>query len=167
MGKMAQGVEVHVQQTTPFITGHWRKLLPDWKSVPQTIAIVFLQSLYPLDGQGDSIEGEKNRLLDLFLQFGGAFYSLSQQRGFAAEIISPKDGTAIYSKRGEFTFDLVAMVHQSLGLSFSSTEKGCKVLTHPEWGTSFYPGLFLSEATQADVQGILNEIDWVRNNCRC
>lgn len=159
---MAQRVEIHVRQTTPFITGHWRKLLPDWKSVPQTMVILFLQSLYPLDGEGDAIEVEKQRLLDLFLQFGEAFYWVSQQRGIAAEIISPKDGTPTYSKRGELTFDLVATVHRSLEFKFSASEKGCKVLTHPEWETSFYPGLFLSEATQTDVQLVLSEIDWLR-----
>jgi len=122
--------------------------------------MVFLKSKFPLDSEGDLISLEKDRLLYRFLEAGKVFHSLSHQRGFLAEIISPKDGTPQYSKKGELTFDLVAIVHESIGFDFSRTEEGCKVLKHPEWGAGIYPGLFASEAPAASVRSILSEIVW-------
>ncbi len=153
-------VEIYLKSPTPFMIDNWEKLLPDWKVPPQTIVLILLKSRLPLDGEGEFIELEKERLLHRFLEWGKVFYSTGHQGGFLTEIISPKDGTLQYSKKGQLIFDLVATVHYSLGFDFSKTAEGCKVLEHPVWQTAVYPGLFLSEATATVVKSILTEIVW-------
>lgn len=153
-------VEVYIKPPTQFIADNWQKLLPSWKIVPKTIVIILLKSRFTLDREREIITQEKDRLLKKFLSGGELFHSLSQQKGCLSEVISPKDGTPQHSTKGELNFDLVAIVRESLGFNFSKTKEGCKVLTHPEWRTSIYPGLFISEATEKVVQSIVSEIIW-------
>jgi hypothetical protein len=139
-------VEIYSKPPTQFLANNWQKLLPSWKTAPQTLVITLLKSEFSLEQEGDRVAQEKDRLLKEFLSRGKLFYSLSQEKGYLAEVISPKDGTPQYTTKGELTFDLVAIVHESLGWNFSRTNEGCKVLIHPNWGTNIYPGLFLSTA---------------------
>jgi hypothetical protein len=155
-----KSVEIYLDSPTSFMVAHWEKLLPDWKVPPQTIVLILLKSRLPLDGEGEFVELEKERLLHRFLEIGQIFYTKSHRRGLFSEIISPKDGTPQYSKKGQWIFDLVATVHHSLGFGFSQTEGGCKVLKHPVWQTAIYPGLFLSQASATAVQSILTEMVW-------
>lgn len=148
-------VEIYLKLPTPFMMNNWNKLLPDWSVPPQAIVLVLLKSDFPLDGEGELVEQEKDRLLRQFMALGKFFALASQQRGIIAEIISPKDGTPQYSTQGDLIFDLVAIVHHSLGFDYSFTLKGCQLLKHPVWQTAIYPGLFLSEATLVEVQSIL------------
>jgi hypothetical protein len=151
-------VEIQIQSPTPFMIRHREKLLPDWKIPPQTLVFVLLEADFSLDGEGHWIEREKERLLQQFLYLGQSFYLASQQLRYSSEIISPQDGTPQYSKRGKFTFDIVAAVHHSLSIEYSRTAKGCKVLSHPVWKAAVYPGIFLSEASNIAVEAISNEI---------
>ncbi|TRU67691.1 MAG: hypothetical protein EWV55_01165, partial [Microcystis viridis Mv_BB_P_19951000_S69] len=68
---------------------NWEKLLPDWQVPPQTIVIVLINSQSPLDGEGELIEQEKDRLLKQFMQWGQSFHLMSQKQGFLTEIICP------------------------------------------------------------------------------
>ena len=150
--------EIYIKSPTPFMVDNWERLLPDWKVAPQTIVLVLLKSQFPLDSEGEFIQAEIDRLIKQFFQSGNSFHLASHQKGFLTEIISPKDGTPQYSRRGNAHFDLVAAVHHSLRFNFSRTVNGCKVLQHPVWQTAVYPGLFLSEATVTVVESILTEI---------
>jgi hypothetical protein len=148
-------VKVSIQAPTQFLANNWQRLLPSWQIVPQSIVIILFKSKFSLEQEGELIIQEKNRLLQEFLSQGNLFYTLSQQQGYLSEIVSPKEGTPQYSNRGELTFDLVAIIHESLGLPYSRTKEGCKVLIHPEWGMSIYPGLFICEATPEVVLSII------------
>jgi hypothetical protein len=150
-------VEIYIKFPTPFMVDNWKILLPDWKVSPQTMALVLMNSPFPLDSEGEFIEQEKDRLLRQFFALGEAFNLASCKRGFLTEIVSPKDGTPQYSGKGKLIFDLVATVHHSLGFGFSRTVKGCKVLEHPVWQTAIYPGLLLSGATFLEVKSILSD----------
>jgi hypothetical protein len=119
-------VEIYLDSPTPFMIEYWEKLLPDWKVLPQTIVLILLKSQLPLDGEGEIVELEKDRLLHRFWEFGQIFDTKSHQQGFFSEIISPKDGTPQYSKKGQLIFDLVATVHHALGFDFSQTEGAVK-----------------------------------------
>jgi hypothetical protein len=155
-----KSVEIYLDWPTPFMVAHWKKLLPNWKVPPQTLVLILLKSQLPLDGEGEFVELEKDRLLHRFLEFGQTFYTMNHQRGFFSEIISPKDGTPQYSKKGQLIFDLVAIVHHSLGFDFLKTKGGCRAISHLVWQTAVYPGLFLSQATMETVQSILTEMVW-------
>ena len=150
-------VEIYIKFPTPFMIDNWERLLPDWKVPPQTIALVLLNSQFPLDSEGEFVEQEKDRLLQQFFALGEAFNLVSHQWGFLTEMISPKDGMPQYSTKGKLIFDLVATVHHLLGFKFSRTVKGCQVLKHPAWQTAVYPGLLLSVATVPEVQSILSD----------
>jgi hypothetical protein len=151
-------IEIYAGSPTPFVRDRWKSLLPDWKVPPQTLVLVLLNAQCSLDGDGALIEEEKGRLLGHFLSLGRSFYLTSWRREFLSEIISPQDGTPQYSMRGEIVFDLIAIIHYSLGMAFARTDKGCNVLRHPRWQAAVYPGIFLSEAAVPVVGSILSEV---------
>jgi hypothetical protein len=152
---MSSYLEIAIQSPTPFMVEHWQGLLPDWQVPPQTMVLVLLRSQFSLEREGEKIEAEKERLLQQFLSLGDAFQLACHQRGWLTEVISPKLGTPLHSRKGGLIFDLVAAIHHGLGFDFSRTIKGCKVLQHPVWQAAVYPGLFLSGATAAEVESII------------
>lgn len=151
-------IEIYAGSPTPFMRDRWKSLLPDWKVPPQTLMLVLLNAQCSLDGEGEAIEAEKDRLLQQFLGLGRSFYLTSGRRGFLSEIISPQDGAPQYSTKGEIVFDIVAVIHQALGMTSAQTDKGCKVLRHRRWQAAVYPGIFLSEAPLPVVKSILSEV---------
>jgi len=129
--------EVHYKAPTQFMYKNWQRLLPDYLATPEIVIIILLKSQFSLNGEGEMIIKEKDRLLKQFLALSNLYV------GRGTEIISPVDGTPQFSRKGELAFDLVAVVHELLGWPFSQTPQGCKVLKHPLWGEAVYPGIVL------------------------
>jgi hypothetical protein len=151
--------EVYLTEPTPFLVENWSVLLPDWDQPPQSLVIIIIKSLFLLDRESPAVDRQKDQLLDIFLGAGKLFYDRSRRQRYISEIISPKDGTPVYSRRGEITVDLVALIYEALDLSFMTTEAGCKVLIHPDWYTAMYPGIFLSQAPLETVGLMLEELN--------
>ena len=159
-----QTEEIFLKAPTPFMQAHWHKLLPDWKTAPQVMVIVLLKAKYALEGEGENISQEKERLAARMTILGGEFYRICHQAGILSEVISPKTGLPIYSQEGELNFDLVKTVHASLGFSYARTHKNCKVFQHPTWQTAVYPGLFLSTASANNIRLILEQLPLFRKD---
>ncbi|MEG3436530.1 methylmalonic aciduria and homocystinuria type D protein [Pannus brasiliensis CCIBt3594] len=150
-------LEIYPRSPTPFILENRLNLLPECPIEPRSILIIILHSRFPLDGEGESIDREKDRCLQRYLAIAESFRLANDRAGFGAEIISPKNGFPLYSARGKIAFDTVAIVHQTLGFDFDRTPAGCKVLKHPSQGSSVYPGLFLSSAESSIVPALFRE----------
>lgn len=152
-------IELYLAPPTEFIRDRWRELLPDWQIPPRAAIVVLLRSQYALDGEGQAIEGEKERLLQEFLELSDRFREGYFPTGaFLLEAICPKQGTPIYSAQGELTVSLVSALHQLLGFEFFPTPKGCRVLKHPLWQTALYPGLLLSQSSVAAIEPVLTAL---------
>ena len=148
--------QIYLQPPNDFIIQNWKKLLPDWQIMPQSMIIVLLNSSMALDNEGELIESEKARLFTEFLELAQSFKLRISQANFVSEIISPKDGMPQNATKGDTHIDLVATVHHALGFEFSRTTKGCKVLEHPLWQTRVYPGILLSQATVKVLESLFS-----------
>jgi hypothetical protein len=158
---MAKDYEIYFKSPTPFLVANRKRLLPDWTILPQSMAIIFLKSQLPLDQKTAQVEQEKEQLLSKIFRFGERFKKVSNQKGFFGEVISPQDGKPQYSKPGELSFDLVAIANSALGLSFHETAKGCKMLEHPRWKNSVYPGLLIAEISPQALKMIIDELNGI------
>ncbi|MEY3828109.1 MAG: hypothetical protein RLZZ148_2936 [Cyanobacteriota bacterium] len=123
--------EIYLKPPNDFIIQSWKKLLPDWQIMPQSMIIILLNSSMALDDEGELIESEKARLFTEFLELAQSFKLRISQANFVSEIISPKDG-------------------------MPRTTKGCKVLEHPLWQTRVYPGILLSQATVKVLESLFS-----------
>jgi hypothetical protein len=150
--------EIYLKAPTPFLVANWNRLLGNCKVRPQAIAIILFESRLVLDNDNDLIQQEKDHLLLQFLALGERFKRANTDRKLWSDVISPQDGKPLYSEPGDLIFDLVAIVHDALGLSFSRTAKGCKMLDHPLWNNAVYPGLFLAEITPQELNLIINNL---------
>ena len=74
-----QTEEIFLKAPTPFMQAHWHKLLPDWKTAPQVMVIVLLKAKYALEGEGENISQEKERLAARMTILGGEFYRICHQ----------------------------------------------------------------------------------------
>jgi hypothetical protein len=158
---MLKDYEIYVKYPTPFLVANWKRLLPDCPILSQSMAIIFLKTQLSLDQKTEQVEQEKEQLLSKFFRFGERFKKVSDQKGFFGEVISPQDGKPQYSKPGELSFDLVAIANSALGLSFHETVKGCKMLDHPRWKNSVYPGLLIAEISPQAVKMIIAELNGI------
>ncbi len=152
---MQLNAEIYIKNPSIFIANNCNLLLPEWENAPKTLAIVLILSPKPLDGQYTEIEENKRILFKNFVKWGKFIKQKADKKGILTEIISPKDGTPMYSKKGDLTFDLVAIIHELLGFKYSQTTGGCKVIHHPIWGSAIYPGLLLSDVDVTQMQTLL------------
>lgn len=148
-------MEIYIKPPTKFILSNWQQLLPQWTTIPQTVILILLPAKYCLDDSTILIESEKNRLLTEFFNLARSIQDLCNQQQILSEIISPKDGFPFNSTKGNFTFDLVAIIHESLGFKFQKTSHGCKIVHHPNWGQAMYPGMMVSLGSRETISQIL------------
>ncbi|MEB3191433.1 MAG: hypothetical protein VKL42_13915 [Snowella sp.] len=151
-------MEISLAAPTPFISNHWPQLLPDWTEAPQTLILVCLPAQYSLAAEGLLIATEKDRLLQEFQTLADHLQQQAAQQGIRLESICPKNGTPRYSRAGNLHFDIVAAFHTCLGFDFVRTEKGCKLLCHPQWNQACYPGLLVSASP------LLKNFFWVTHD---
>ncbi len=151
-------IEIYIQPPTQFLRGNYPKLLPEWLLCPRTIIIVLLHSQFALEQVTQQIQDEKTRLKDEFLKLGQKIQAVGRRKKCLVEVINPQDGKPINSASGEITFDIVAVVHELLGLSFSHTKDGCKILRHPFQKTAIYPSLLVANGSHQVMNSIVQEI---------
>ena len=149
------GIHLYLKKPTQYLLTHQKELLPDWNLKPKTLVIVLFQAKEQLEETSNSIEQEKNRLRAKFLQFGQRFQS---EIGILTEIICPQTGKPLGSASGKQTFDMIAVVNQSLSVEFKHTPNNCKVLNYPNWKAAVYPCLLVSLASISEIEPIVSKI---------
>mmetsp|Transcript_10793 Transcript_10793/g.15906 ORF Transcript_10793/g.15906 Transcript_10793/m.15906 type:complete len:198 (+) Transcript_10793:34-627(+) len=113
-------------------------------------------ALHDLVGVGDEIEREKDRLLNVFLEFGKDLTSKLRSKGLWADYIDPCSGLPMV------TLDCNKVYSEVDGmeclLNYKAYNAGfCKILTHPKWGSSVYPGTIFCYAPPQLVMDMLNQ----------
>lgn len=105
---------------------------------------------------GDEIEAEKDRLLNVFIEFGEDLASKLRDRGYWADYIDPCSGLPMLSTNRNKVYSEVDGMECLL--NYKSYNAGfCKILTHPVWGSAVYPATMFAHAPASVVLEVLNE----------
>ena len=125
--------------------------------MPKTAVIILLYSFIPLETSNRQVELEKQRLREEFLALSKRIKLTFQKQGILIAIIDPQDGKPINYPASKLSFDIIAVVHQLLNLSFYQIH-GCKVLNHPIQQTAIYPNLLLSNTDMTITKSCLQHL---------
>ena len=125
--------------------------------MPKSTVIILLYSFIPLETTNRQVELEKKRLREEFLTLSKRIKLTFQKEGKLIAIIDPQDGKPINYPASKLSFDIIAVVHQLLNLSFYQ-KNGCKVLNHPIQQTAIYPSLLLSDADMTITKSCLQHL---------
>mmetsp|Transcript_21586 Transcript_21586/g.27815 ORF Transcript_21586/g.27815 Transcript_21586/m.27815 type:complete len:208 (+) Transcript_21586:56-679(+) len=105
---------------------------------------------------GDHIEFEKDRLLNVFMQFGASLCEKLRSYGFWADYIDPCSGLPMLTRHCNKVYSEVDGMEVLLG--YRAYNAGfCKILLHPKWGSAVYPATIFAFAPSNLVQKILEE----------
>eukprot|EP00591_Stephanopyxis_turris_P009912 CAMPEP_0195518918 /NCGR_PEP_ID=MMETSP0794_2-20130614/13945_1 /TAXON_ID=515487 /ORGANISM="Stephanopyxis turris, Strain CCMP 815" /LENGTH=125 /DNA_ID=CAMNT_0040647965 /DNA_START=200 /DNA_END=573 /DNA_ORIENTATION=+ len=84
---------------------------------------------------GDEIEQEKDRLLNVFLDFGSSFCKQIRDLGYFADYIDPCSGLPMITQNCNKVYSEVDGMEVLLG--YRAHNAGfCKILLHPLWGSA-------------------------------
>lgn len=113
-------------------------------------------ALHDLVAVGDEIEKEKDRLLNVFIEFGQDLTTKLRSKGLWADYIDPCSGLPM------ITLDCNKVYSEVDGmeclLNYKAHNAGfCKILTHPKWGSSVYPATIFCFAPPQTVIDMLNQ----------
>lgn len=104
---------------------------------------------------GDEVEAEKDRLLNVFLEFGEDLASKLRDRGYWADFIDPCSGLPMLSTSRNKVYSEVDGMECLL--NYKSYNAGfCKILTHPVWGSAVYPATMFAHAPASVVVEVIN-----------
>ena len=113
-------------------------------------------ALQDLVAIGDSIEREKDRLLNVFMQFAHTFCEKITKAGYWADYIDPCSGLPMLTLNCNKVYSEVDGMECCL--NYKSYNAGfCKVLTHPRWGTAVYPATIFTRAPRNLIIQMLQE----------
>lgn len=155
MTKLQQSY-LSIHAPSPFLSEHWKQLLPDWDCPVLSVLIYLQPSPVKLCDRTQQTEIAKKHLRDTFLDRAQHWHQIVTQNGFLAEPFDPKFGTPVYSSTGSWLLDDVAVAHALLQLPISE-KGGCRLLSHPELDTAVFPSTFLSSASPNVLQHLLNQ----------
>jgi hypothetical protein len=104
---------------------------------------------------GPHIELEKDRLLNVFMDFACDLCKRIRDAGYWADYIDPCSGLPMLEK-GNKVYSEVDGIECLLG--YKSYNAGfCKILTHPMWSSAVYPATLFAKAPPQFVMSLLAE----------
>jgi Methylmalonic aciduria and homocystinuria type D protein len=114
------------------------------------------QARQDLVAVGEEIEFEKDRLLNVFLDFGKDLCEKLRAQGFWADYIDPCSGLPMMTKDCNKVYSEVDGMECLL--NYRAYNAGfCKVLTHPRWGSAVYPATIFCYAPRDVVVRLVKE----------
>lgn len=124
------------------------------KSTPVTAIVTCQRSDLDLVKYGDDVDEEKDRLLEIFMDFAKEVCNDLVSQGHWADYIDPCSGLAMFDPNPNRAYSEVDGV-QTL-LKYKVMNAGCcKVLLHPQWGSSIYPASMFTTAPDNIVLSVL------------
>jgi hypothetical protein len=106
--------------------------------------------------RGDAVEAEKDRLLNVFMDFASSVCRDIAAANYWADFIDPCSGLPMLTRHCNKVYSEVDGMECCLG--YRSYSAGfCKVLEHPAWGTAVYPATIFSNAPKEILIGILEQ----------
>ena len=114
------------------------------------------QARQDLVSVGDEVEYEKDRLLNVFLEFGQELCERIRAMGYWADYIDPCSGLPMITRDCNKVYSEVDGMECLL--NYRAYSAGfCKVLTHPKWGTSVYPATIFCYAPRDPIIQLVKE----------
>lgn len=105
---------------------------------------------------GDDVELEKDRLLNVFLEFGKELCDKIRAEGYWADYIDPCSGLPMMTKECNKVYSEVDGMECLL--NYRAHNAGfCKVLTHPKWGSAVYPATIFCFGPRDQVIQLVKE----------
>ncbi len=145
VGEERQAVQISIHSPSKYICTNHERILPDWRNPSSMwVVIVLMRSRYELVESNAVIESEKQILRERFMRFGFDVAFNLRDMGYMADIIDPRTGYPLLSRPGQIPHNDTAVIEALL--NYPVIKNKCRVLVHPEWGASVYPGILLSEA---------------------
>lgn len=112
--------------------------------------------------RGEAVEAEKDRLLNVFMEFAATVCKEITASNYWADYIDPCSGLPMLTRHCNKVYSEVDGMECCLG--YRSYSAGfCKVLEHPVWGTAVYPATIFSNAPKEIIIGILEQYKTRRN----
>lgn len=113
-------------------------------------------ALHDLVATGEAVEQEKDRLLNVFMDFAHMLCDKILRAGYWADYVDPCSGLPMLTKDCNKVYSEVDGMECCL--HYKSFNAGfCKVLSHPRWGTAVYPATIFTWAPRHLVIEILQE----------
>lgn len=114
------------------------------------------QARQDLVAVGDEIEFEKDRLLNVFMEFGKEICERIRAMGYWADYIDPCSGLPMITRDCNKVYSEVDGME--ILLNYRAYNAGfCKVLTHPKWGSAVYPATIFCYAPRDQVIQLIKE----------
>ena len=103
---------------------------------------------------GDHIEAEKDRLLNVFMEFGADICQKIRARGYWADYIDPCSGLPMLTLNCNKVYSEVDGMECLL--NYRAYNAGfCKILTHPKWGSAVYPATIFAYCPEDVAREVL------------
>jgi len=103
---------------------------------------------------GDHIEAEKDRLLNVFMEFGADISQKIRARGYWADYIDPCSGLPMLTLNCNKVYSEVDGMECLL--NYRAYNAGfCKILTHPKWGSAVYPATIFAHCPEEVAREVL------------
>jgi hypothetical protein len=103
---------------------------------------------------GDHIEAEKDRLLNVFMDFGADLCQTIRARGYWADYIDPCSGLPMLTLNCNKVYSEVDGMECLL--NYRAYNAGfCKILTHPRWGSAVYPATIFAYCSEDLAREVL------------
>jgi hypothetical protein len=113
------------------------------------------KALHDLVKVGPEIEEEKDRLLEVFMEFAKAVCTELRDGGHWADYIDPCSGLPMMTEDCNKVYSEVDGMEAIL--QYKTMNCGCcKVLLHPKWGSGVYPATMFTSAPSALVKEVFN-----------
>ena len=103
---------------------------------------------------GEKIELEKDRLLNVFMDFARSMCKKIREQGYWSDFIDPCSGLPMLTMNCNKVYSEVDGMECCLG--YKSYNAGfCKILTHPAWGSAVYPATMFAYAPRSVIVRML------------
>mmetsp|Transcript_43358 Transcript_43358/g.70353 ORF Transcript_43358/g.70353 Transcript_43358/m.70353 type:complete len:199 (+) Transcript_43358:16-612(+) len=117
---------------------------------------VFQKTSVELVAWGDVQRVEKDRCLEVFMKWGRKVCERIRSRDCWADISDPCSGLPVFGKNSNYVYSDVDA--SELLLSYRTIDVGgCRVLSHPSWGTAVYPTTLF---TTAPLDELLSALEY-------
>mmetsp|Transcript_6279 Transcript_6279/g.12110 ORF Transcript_6279/g.12110 Transcript_6279/m.12110 type:complete len:171 (+) Transcript_6279:139-651(+) len=140
-------------------------IFPDIKFEDLLVVATNQRSKVDLVKMGEKVEVEKDNLLENFMEWAESLATALEAKGYWSDYVDPCSGLPM--RRKECTAVYSEVNAMSLLLGFRTSNAGCcKVLLHPQWGSSVYPASFFTYAPLDVLQTTLEEVDRITRGAR-
>lgn len=137
-------VEISVHDPSTFVEQNLERILPDWNLGTIHVVIVLQEAKLSLMQRTAQVGREMDRLREAFIQYGVDVASALRKQGFLADIIDPREGYPLITRKGEIPHSDINAAGKLLG--YFIEPGACPNLIHPEWRNAVYPSVLFSSS---------------------